>query len=120
FLNRLDCGLLLDLHNVHTNAINHAFSPIEFLAALDLTKVLEIHIAGGNDIAGVYTDSHAGPWAARVWDLLEYAVAPTPNLRGSTFEFHESYYPLLQEEGIAAELAHARQIWDRRPVLCHS
>lgn len=120
FLNRLDCDLLLDLHNVHTNAINHRFDPLSFLAGLDLAKVVEVHIAGGNEIAGVYTDSHAGPCAARVWELLEFVAARAPNLRGITFEFHESYYPLLNEEGVAAELAHARRIWDRRPGLCLS
>lgn len=118
FLNRLDSGLLLDLHNVHANAVNHGFEPLQFLRALDLSKVVEVHIAGGNEIAGVYTDSHAGPCAPRVWDLLEVVMERTPNLRGVTFEFHESYYPLLNEHGVAAELAHARQIWDRRACPC--
>jgi uncharacterized protein len=124
FLNRLcdtyDCGLLLDLHNVHTNAMNHHFDPFSFLRELDLSTVPEIHIAGGNEIAGVYTDSHAGPCPGRVWELLEFVCGRAPNLLGITFEFHESYYPLLQVKGIAAELEVARQIWDGRKVPCHS
>jgi uncharacterized protein (UPF0276 family) len=120
FLNRLDCALLLDLHNVYTNAVNHGFDPLEFVDAVDLSKVLEIHIAGGNEIAGVYTDSHAGPCPERVWELLEYVTARAPNLLGITFEFHESYYPLLNEAGVAAELTTARRIWERCHGVCLS
>ena len=124
FLNRLSgsygCGLLLDLHNVHTNAINHKFDPRSFIAELDLSKVMEIHIAGGNEIAGVYTDSHAGPCPERVWELLDYVTAHAPNLLGITFEFHESYYPVLQEKGIEFQLEQARRIWEQNHSLCHS
>ena len=120
FLNRLDSALLLDLHNVHTNALNHGFDPIGFVDALDLSKVLEIHIAGGNEIGGVYTDSHAGPCPDGVWELLDYVTARSPNLLGITFEFHESYYPALEESGIEAQLAQARAIWERHHVLCLS
>ena len=124
FLKRLndsyDCRLLLDLHNVYTNAINHGFDPLDFLQELDLSTALEIHIAGGNEIAGVYTDSHAGPCPGRIWELLEYVCERAPNLLGITFEFHESYYPLLKEKGIEAELEAARRIWNRRNIPCHS
>ncbi|HWC98366.1 MAG TPA: DUF692 family protein [Candidatus Sulfopaludibacter sp.] len=120
FLNRLDCSLLLDLHNVYTNSINHGFDPLAFLAAVDLSKVLEIHIAGGNEIGGVYTDSHAGPCPEQMWELLDYATANAPNLLGVTFEFHESYYPLLNESGIDAQLAAARCIWEKHHIPCHS
>jgi uncharacterized protein (UPF0276 family) len=118
FLNRLDSALLLDLHNVYTNALNHGFDPFAFVDSLDLSKVLEIHIAGGNEIGGVYTDSHAGPCPGRVWELLDHATANAPNLLGITFEFHESYYPLLNESGIEAELVQARRIWERHHSLC--
>jgi len=124
FLNRLcrsgSCGLLLDLHNVHTNAVNHGIDARAFIDALDLAAVLEIHIAGGNEIGGVYTDSHAGPCPREVWELLEYIAARTPNLLGITFEFHESYNDLLNEDGIQAQLGKAREIWETRPSLCLS
>ena len=68
----------------------------------------------------MYTDSHAGPCPGRVWELLEYVCERAPNLLGITFEFHESYYPLLEERGIEAELEAARRIWNRRNVPCHS
>jgi uncharacterized protein len=108
---RTGCGLLLDVHNLYTNARNHRFDPIDFLNQLDLTRVVEVHIAGGNELAGMYTDSHAGPCPEPVWHLLEHVVPHAPNLRGVTFEFHDSYYPLLKTEGIRNQLERARNIW---------
>jgi uncharacterized protein (UPF0276 family) len=116
FLNRLTartgCGILLDIHNVYANARNHGFdSRADFIDQLDLTRVVELHIAGGNELAGMYTDSHAGPCPEPVWELLEHVVPRTPNLRAITFEFHESYYPLLGDNGILEQLARARDAW---------
>jgi uncharacterized protein (UPF0276 family) len=110
---RTGCGLLLDLHNLYANARNHEFDAFAWLEELELDRVVEIHIAGGSELAGMYTDSHAGPCPDPVWDLLEVVVPRAPRVRGITFEFHDSYYPLLKSEGIANELAHARDIWAR-------
>ena len=119
FLNRLversGCNLLLDLHNLYANARNHEFDAFAFLDRLDLNSVIEIHIAGGDEFAGMYTDSHAGPCPEPVWELLDHALARTPNLRGVTFEFHFSYYPLMGDDGILAQLDRARAAWARRP-----
>jgi len=121
FLNGLaemtGCGLLLDLHNVYTNARNHRFDAFAFVDELDLARVVEIHIAGGSELGGMYTDSHAGPCPEPVWELLE-AVAPrTRNLRGVTFEFHDSYYPLLGSEGVVRELDRARSVLGRQRTV---
>ncbi|CAL1520915.1 DUF692 family multinuclear iron-containing protein [Chitinophaga sp. MM2321] len=116
FLNELSnetsCGLLLDIHNVYTNAVNHGFDPMDFIRQLELDKVIEIHIAGGNELGGMYTDSHAGPCPPAVWSLLEYTLPLVPNLCGITFEFHESYFHLMQFDGITHELNKARKAWN--------
>jgi uncharacterized protein (UPF0276 family) len=118
FLNRLTessrCGLLLDLHNLYTNARNHGFDACTFLDQVDLTSVVEMHIAGGDEFAGMYTDSHAGPCPEPVWELLDYAISRTPNLRGVTFEFHFSYYSLMGERGVLKQLDRARTVFARR------
>lgn len=114
FLNELTartgCSLLLDLHNVHTNAVNHGFDPIAFLTSLDLSRVLEIHVAGGTAMMGFHTDSHTGPAPEAVWELLRFVVPRAPALRGVTFEFHESSWPLLRNEGVVTQLDLARAI----------
>lgn len=118
FLNELTqrtgCGLLLDIHNVYANARNHRFDAAAFIEQLDHERIVEIHIAGGSELAGMYTDSHAGPCPEPVWELLEQVVPRAPNLSGITFEFHDSYYAVLKAEGIASELDRARAIWERR------
>jgi uncharacterized protein (UPF0276 family) len=117
FLNALvrrdACGLLLDLHNLYTNSRNFRFNPFEFLAQLDLQGVTQLHIAGGSEFAGMYTDSHAGACHPKVWELLDYVVPRANHLRGVTFEFHESYFPFLGQEGVLRELAQAREIVGR-------
>ena len=51
FLNRLaartGCGLLLDVHNVYANSRNHGFDARGIVDAIELDRVIEIHIAGG-------------------------------------------------------------------------
>lgn len=114
---RSGCGLLLDLHNLYANARNHEFDAFEFLGELDLDRVIEIHIAGGSEFAGMWTDSHSGPCQEAVWDLLEWVLPRVPGVRGVTFEFHHSYFPVLANDGIAAELRRARDLWQRhRPT----
>lgn len=119
FLNALvregGCALLLDLHNLYTNVVNHNFDAPSFLGALDLDAVVEVHLAGGGEFAGMYTDSHSGPCPEPVWRLLEEIIPQTPNLKGITFEFHDSYFPRIGAEGVRAQLERARTIWSRRP-----
>jgi uncharacterized protein (UPF0276 family) len=114
FLNELvrlsGCEVLLDLHNLYTNATNHHFDALEYLNALDLNNVREIHVAGGVPMMGFHTDSHTGPVLEAVWQLLEKTVPRTPNLRGVTFEFHEASYRLLGEDGVHKQIERARSI----------
>jgi uncharacterized protein (UPF0276 family) len=117
FLNRLcartSCSLLLDLHNLYTNAVNHRFSAHAFLQELDLSRVVEVHVAGGQPMMGFHTDSHTGPVHQGVWPLLAAAAARAPALRAVTFEFHESSWPMLHTEGVLAQLAQARAVLSR-------
>jgi len=117
FLNSLvrsgGCALLLDLHNLYTNARNHNFDAFAFLRELDLDAVFEVHVAGGTEVADMYTDSHSGPCPEAVWSLLEEIMPRTPNLKGVTFEFHDSYFPIFGAEGVRAQLNRARAIWSQ-------
>ena len=114
FLNELcsraNCGVLLDLHNLYTNAVNHGFDALDYINGLDLSCVREIHIAGGVSMMGFHTDSHTGPVLDGVWRLLEHTVPRATRLRGITFEFHESSFRLLGDNGILEQVDHARAI----------
>jgi uncharacterized protein (UPF0276 family) len=115
FLNRLvdesPCRLLLDLHNLFVNSVNLGVDADAFIRELDLAAVEEIHIAGGNELDGVYLDSHSGACPPQVWRLLNAVVPQAPNLRGITFEFHESYYGQLGVDGLRRELRRAGEVW---------
>jgi len=75
---RADCGLLLDVTNVYLNSKFHSFDPWEFITALPLERVGQIHLAGwvpGSD--GSVIDSHDGPVQPEVWELFKRVIART-------------------------------------------
>ncbi len=72
---RTGCHLLLDLENVRVNTINHGLygrGGRDFLDALPLERVAQVHIAGGQHHKGLEHDTHAAPVSAATWDLLSY------------------------------------------------
>ena len=108
------CGLVLDLHNVHTNARNMGFDALAFVSALDLTPVVEIHIAGGFDLGGFYYDSHSGPTPEPVWDLLTWVAPRAPNLAGIVFEIFGTWYGDMGAGRLLDELGRMREVWRGR------
>jgi uncharacterized protein (UPF0276 family) len=41
------CDLLLDLHNLHANAVNFGFDPNDFISRIPIGRVRGVHLAGG-------------------------------------------------------------------------
>ena len=105
---RTGCGLLLDLHNLHVNAVNLGLDADRFINGLDLDAIGEIHVAGGNSLFGAYLDSHAGACPSEVFGLLERTAPRCRNLAGVTFEFHETYFPGLGDQGVLGQLQQMR------------
>lgn len=85
-LERTDCGLLLDLHNLYADSINHGGDPLELLDALPLERVVQIHLAGGHEVDGCWIDSHARPVPEDVWRLLAW-VAPRAQPKAVVIEW---------------------------------
>ncbi len=84
---RTGCGLLLDLNNLHVNAVNHGFDPLAFLHALPAAAIGEIHLAGHTpaliDGETVLIDTHGSAVCDAVWTLYREAVqrfGPIPTL----------------------------------------
>lgn len=115
FLNELSartgCHLLLDLHNIYVNARNGGMPAREFLDRLELERVLEIHVAGGEQHDDFYLDSHSGPTPAPVLELLEETLPRCPNLGGVTYELVGSWFEPLGADGLAQELTRLRALW---------
>ncbi len=117
--------LLLDLHNVYTTALNVGYDPRQYIDALPLDKVIEIHVSGGSwsdpnwlqSQQVLRLDSHDEATPDEVWTLLEEVLPRCPNLRGVTLERMEGTVkepdaPLLKAEltriARTLELAHVR------------
>jgi uncharacterized protein (UPF0276 family) len=108
FFNRLyaetGSGMLLDLHNLHVSHRNRGPNPDDYLRALNPSCVKEIHIAGGDELHGFYTDSHSRCSPEEVWALADLCVGRFRSIRAIVFEFHESYFERLGLRAIAQEL----------------
>ncbi len=71
---RADCGILLDVNNVHVSAHNHGFDPHAYLAGLPGDRVVQLHLAGHEDKGAYLLDSHNEAVPPPVWDLYREAV----------------------------------------------
>jgi uncharacterized protein len=69
-----DCGILLDVNNVYVSAVNHGFSPYDYLAGLPLDRIGQIHLAGHTDAGTHLIDTHDHPVPPPVWAIYREAV----------------------------------------------
>jgi uncharacterized protein (UPF0276 family) len=117
FLNRLcemsDCYLLLDLHNLYTNCRNHGLDAYEFLEEINLDRVIEIHVAGGMEMDGIYLDAHSDTTPMPVWELLDNVLPQCRNLGGVVFELLGTWYGQVGRERLLAQLARMKELWMR-------
>lgn len=67
---RTGVGLLIDVANLHTNAVNRGEDPSAVLDALPCHALAYVHVAGGVERDGVWHDSHAHPVTGAVLDVL--------------------------------------------------
>jgi uncharacterized protein (UPF0276 family) len=107
--NSADCGILLDLSNLHINAHNHRYDPYEFLSGIPLDRVLQVHLGGATEADGVLIDSHGGPVHDEAFEFLEY-VCRVRQVPAVSFERDKNMPPF---EELARELHRARAIWGR-------
>ena len=106
-LDRAGCGMLLDVHNVYANSINHGYDPRKFIDRLPAAAVVEIHVAGGAWKGDLYLDSHGHEVPPEVLDLVDYSVA-TKEPRAVILE-REKNFP--STDVLIAEVKELRRIW---------
>jgi uncharacterized protein (UPF0276 family) len=79
FLNRFceqsECGVLLDLTALLVNSRNHGFDPSDWLSALDLKHVVQLHVGGCRHVEGHWEDSHDAPIDEELWTLAQWVLA---------------------------------------------
>jgi uncharacterized protein (UPF0276 family) len=71
---RADCGILLDVNNIHVSAVNHGFNALDYINAIPVERVGQMHLAGYSDEGGFLIDTHDHPVSAPVWDLYAAAI----------------------------------------------
>src|SRR5258707_12529027 len=69
-----DCGILLDVNNIYVSAVNHGFSPLEYLSGIPAERVGQIHLAGHSTSGDLLIDTHDHPVPTPVWRLYRPAV----------------------------------------------
>ncbi len=71
---RADCGILLDVNNVHVSAHNLGFDPLDYLDGIPAARVGQLHLAGHADRGRYLLDTHDAPVAGAVWALYGEAL----------------------------------------------
>ena len=71
---RADCGILLDVNNIHVSAFNHGFDPFVYLNHIPMDRVAQIHIAGHSKYRKYILDTHDHPVIEPVWKLYAHAT----------------------------------------------
>ncbi|MCE9579119.1 MAG: DUF692 domain-containing protein [Deltaproteobacteria bacterium] len=85
-LDAVDGFLLLDVHNVWTQAHNARLDPLALLRTYPLARVRELHVSGGDwyepapGARPIRLDSHDGDVPGDVWPLVAEALACCPAL----------------------------------------
>ncbi len=101
-----DCGILLDINNIYVSAVNHGFSPIEYLCKVPAERVGQIHLAGHSSQGDLLIDTHDHPVPATVWRLYREALRKFGAV--STLVEWDDQIPSFDE--LIAEAHHAREI----------
>ncbi len=111
-----NCGILLDIHNLFANQLNGRQSIVDFLKEIPLEQVVEMHIAGGTELNGLWMDSHSGPIDKRLLSLTREILPDLPNLKAITYEIFDSYIPVVGDPVIISEMETVRDLWESRKI----
>jgi len=104
-----DCLLLLDVNNIYVSSVNHEFDPLDYLQAIPVERVQQIHLAGHENHGDYLIDTHDHPVPDPVWELYDAAVRRFGSV--STMIERDANIPPLDE--LCSELDAARQLAER-------
>jgi len=111
-----DCGILLDVHNIWTNQLNGRQPIASYLADLPLDRVWELHLAGGQEHAGYWLDTHSGAIPDEVLRVAGDVLQRTPNVGALIFELMPEQVAALGDDGLRRQLEAMHVLWEGRPA----
>jgi hypothetical protein len=106
---RADCLILLDVNNIYVSSVNHEFDPLDYLNAIPVDRVQQIHLAGHENHGDYLIDTHDHPVPDPVWEVYSAALRRFGSV--STMIERDANIPPLEE--LCAELDAARQLAER-------
>lgn len=66
---KADIYMMLDVNNIYVASRNHGFDPKEYYKTIPFDRVLQIHLAGHNDMGDYVLDTHDNYVRDEVWSL---------------------------------------------------
>jgi len=72
------CGLLLDVNNVYVSSFNNDFDLVEYIQGIPHDKIVQMHLAGHQNMGNYIVDTHDREVTNQVWKLFQmtYQLAP--------------------------------------------
>ncbi len=100
---RSGCKVLLDVNNLYVNSQNHHFNPQDYLDAIPVEKIGQIHLAGYTDMDTHLFDTHSHQVYPAVWDLFSKLISRAPDVP-VLIEWDDEIpeFPRLEEEAATA------------------
>jgi uncharacterized protein len=68
-IEKADIFMMLDVNNIYVSSRNHHFDPFDYIRALPIDRVIQIHLAGHTDHGDYVLDTHDHPVCDAVWEL---------------------------------------------------
>lgn len=65
------CGLLLDVNNVYVSSFNNDFDPVMYIENLPHDKIVQMHLAGHQNMGDYIIDTHDREVTNQVWELFQ-------------------------------------------------
>lgn len=109
---KADCGILLDLHNLFANELNGRQSMVDFIKTIPLDRVWEVHLAGGFERDGYYLDAHSGEIDDILYKKAADIITMLPNLKTIIFEIFPSFLPVTGNELVKNEVQKLHKLWN--------
>lgn len=103
------CYLLLDVNNVYVSSVNHQFHALDFIKAMPVSSVAQIHLAGHTNHGHYIIDTHDEAVVQPVWDLY----AETIKYLGCVSTMIERDDNMHSFQTLLSEMQHAKAICDR-------
>ncbi|MEX1012809.1 MAG: DUF692 domain-containing protein [Waddliaceae bacterium] len=87
--------MMLDVNNIYVSSRNHGFDPQDYYRNIPIEKVIQIHLAGHNDMGNYVLDTHDQPICDEVWKLYS-EIYPLTGGVSTLIEWDDNFLPFQE------------------------